>query len=111
MFLTRIGKNSRMSLSGDVTQIDLEREVARTRKGFINHERYSQIGNHAFRKEDITRHPLVSVIVDKFEEYNLDFLEHLESFMANTTDALTKVRPIQFVRQLQFYLVLVTLSW
>jgi len=40
----------------------------------------------------------------------LTFLEHLESFMANTTDALTKVRPIHFVRQLQLYLVLVTLT-
>ena len=30
--------------------------------------------------------------------------------MANTTDALTKVRPIHFVRQLQLYLVLVTLT-
>ncbi|MBP9886311.1 MAG: HDIG domain-containing protein [Leptospiraceae bacterium] len=39
-----------------------------------------------------------------------NFLEYLESFMANTTDILTKVRPIQFVRQLQFYLVLVTLT-
>ena len=40
----------------------------------------------------------------------MTFLEHLESFMANTTDALTKVRPIHFVRQLQLYLVLVTLT-
>lgn len=39
-----------------------------------------------------------------------NFLEFLESFMANTTDILTKVRPIEFVRQLQFYLVLVTLT-
>lgn len=40
----------------------------------------------------------------------MNFSERLESFMADTTDALTKVRPIYFVRQLQFYLVLVTLT-
>ena len=67
MFLTRIGKNSRMSLSGDVTQIDLERGRSGLEKVLSIMRDTPQIGFMHLEKEDITRHPLVSVIVDKFE--------------------------------------------
>ena len=67
MFLTRIGKNSRMSLSGDVTQIDLERGRSGLEKVLSIMKDTPQIGIMFLEKEDITRHPLVSVIVDKFE--------------------------------------------
>jgi phosphate starvation-inducible PhoH-like protein len=67
MFLTRIGKNSRMSLSGDVTQIDLERGRSGLEKVLSIMRDTPQIGIMHLEKEDITRHPLVSVIVDKFE--------------------------------------------
>ncbi len=67
MFLTRIGKNSRMSLSGDITQIDLERGRSGLEKVLSILKDTPQIGIMYLEKEDITRHPLVSVIVDKFE--------------------------------------------
>ncbi len=67
MFLTRIGKNSRMSLSGDVTQIDLDRGRSGLEKVLSILKDTPQIGLMYLEKEDITRHPLVSVIVDKFE--------------------------------------------
>jgi phosphate starvation-inducible protein PhoH and related proteins len=67
MFLTRIGKNSRMSLSGDVTQIDLDKGRSGLEKALSLLKDTPQIGIIQLEKEDITRHPLVSVIVDKFE--------------------------------------------
>ena len=67
MFLTRIGKNSRMSISGDITQIDLERGRSGLEKTLSLLKDTPQIGIVQLQKEDITRHPLVSVIVDKFE--------------------------------------------
>jgi phosphate starvation-inducible PhoH-like protein len=67
MFLTRIGKNSRMSLSGDVTQIDLDKGRSGLEKALSLLKDTPQIGIIKLEKEDITRHPLVSVIVDKFE--------------------------------------------
>jgi phosphate starvation-inducible protein PhoH and related proteins len=67
MFLTRIGKNSRMSLSGDVTQVDLEKGKSGLEKALSLLKDTPQIGIIKLEKVDITRHPLVSVIVDKFE--------------------------------------------
>ena len=67
MFLTRIGKNSRMSLSGDITQIDLDRGRSGLEKVLSILKDTPQIGIMNLEREDITRHPLVSVIVDKFE--------------------------------------------
>ncbi|MGJ4746669.1 PhoH family protein [Leptospira sp. SA-E8] len=68
MIMTRLGRNSRMCISGDVTQIDLEHG----RSGFdrvVNLFRQTEgIGQVFFGKEDITRHPLVETIVRKFEE-------------------------------------------
>ncbi|PJZ70227.1 phosphate starvation-inducible protein [Leptospira perolatii] len=68
MIMTRLGRNSRMCISGDVTQIDLEHG----RSGFdrvVNLFRNTEgIGLVFFGKEDITRHPLVETIVRKFEE-------------------------------------------
>ncbi|WCL51369.1 PhoH family protein [Leptospira sp. GIMC2001] len=67
MFLTRFGKNSRMSISGDITQIDLE-------YGRSGLERTTQILKGAkgiefifFNENDITRHPIVTTIVKRFE--------------------------------------------
>ncbi len=67
MFLTRIGKNSRMSLSGDVTQIDLDKGKSGLERALSLLKDTPQIGIVKLEKVDITRHPLVSVIVDKFE--------------------------------------------
>ena len=68
MFLTRMGRNSRFIVTGDVTQIDLPKksdsglvrtiEILRDVKG---------IGMVEFDKRDIIRHDLVKHIVDAFE--------------------------------------------
>lgn len=68
MFLTRLGVNSKMVVTGDVTQIDLPRSV---RSGLLNALRILKgvkgIGVIKYEKKDIVRHPLVQRIVDAYE--------------------------------------------
>ncbi len=68
MFLTRLGVNSKMIVTGDVTQIDLPRSV---RSGLLNALRILKgvkgIGVIEYEKKDIVRHPLVQRIVDAYE--------------------------------------------
>lgn len=69
MFLTRMGRNAKFIITGDVTQIDLPRksdsgltQAMQTLKGIDG------IGMVEFDKRDIVRHPLVKYIVDAFDK-------------------------------------------
>jgi phosphate starvation-inducible protein PhoH and related proteins len=69
MFLTRMGNNSKIIVTGDVTQVDLPRTI---RSGLIdamhrlrNIERLAVI---QLGEGDIVRHPLVQKIVKAYEE-------------------------------------------
>lgn len=68
MFLTRLGVNSRMIITGDATQIDLPRTV---QSGLLQSLRILRgvegIGIIEYEKKDIVRHPLVQRIVDAYE--------------------------------------------
>ena len=68
MFLTRLGVNSRMIITGDATQIDLPRSV---QSGLLQSLRILRgvegIGIIEYGKKDIVRHPLVQRIVDAYE--------------------------------------------
>ena len=68
MFLTRLGVNSRMIITGDATQIDLPRTV---QSGLLQAMRILKgvpgIGVIEYGKKDIVRHPLVQRIVDAYE--------------------------------------------
>ena len=68
MFLTRLGVNSRMIITGDATQIDLPRSV---QSGLLQSLRILRgvqgIGIIEYEKKDIVRHPLVQRIVDAYE--------------------------------------------
>ena len=70
MFLTRLGMNSKMVVTGDVTQIDLPRT---TRSGLLSALRILRnvkgIGVIEYEKKDIVRHPLVQRIVDAYESH------------------------------------------
>ncbi|MDE7179866.1 MAG: PhoH family protein [Muribaculaceae bacterium] len=70
MFLTRLGNNSKMVVTGDVTQIDLPRS---TRSGLLSALRILRgvkgIGLIEYEKKDIVRHPLVQRIVDAYEKH------------------------------------------
>lgn len=68
MFLTRLGMNAKMIITGDVTQIDLPRS---TQSGLIRAldvlRDVKGIGRVEFGKKDIVRHALVQRIVEAYE--------------------------------------------
>lgn len=68
MFLTRLGMNAKMIITGDVTQIDLPRSTV---SGLIKALRVLNgvpgIGRVEFGKKDIVRHALVQRIVEAYE--------------------------------------------
>ncbi|MBM3976663.1 MAG: PhoH family protein [Planctomycetes bacterium] len=68
MFLTRLGERSRMVVTGDPSQIDLDKGV---RSGFADAIRrlrgFQGIGCVEFDARDIVRHPLVEQIVRAYE--------------------------------------------
>ena len=71
MFLTRLGMNAKMIITGDVTQIDLPptatsglvqaRQILKGVKG---------IGKVEFEKKDIVRHKLVQRIVEAYDKFD-----------------------------------------
>ena len=69
MFLTRMGQNSRIVVTGDITQVDLP---LGTRSGLADAiERLSRVEGVAtaiLDRSDIVRHPLVQAIVNAYEE-------------------------------------------
>lgn len=71
MFLTRLGMNAKMIITGDVTQIDLPRS---TTSGLIQALRVLKdipgIGRIEFGKKDIVRHQLVQRIVEAYEAFD-----------------------------------------
>lgn len=70
MFLTRMGRNARFIVTGDVTQIDLPKQ---TDSGLVRAMDYLRgvegIGIVEFDQRDIVRHRLVKEIVDAFDRH------------------------------------------
>ncbi len=73
MFLTRLGFNSKMVVTGDITQIDL---VKPNYSGLIHTmsllSGLKEIRFINFNANDVMRHPLVSKIIAKYEEHEND---------------------------------------
>ena len=71
MFLTRMGMNAKMIITGDVTQIDLPRAVS---SGLVQALKILRdipgIGRVEFGKKDIVRHQLVQRIVEAYQAYD-----------------------------------------
>ena len=75
MFITRLGFNSKMIITGDLSQIDLQKgltsgllEATRILKGIKGIEHLH------FSKYDVMRHPLVTKVIEKYEEADHDSL-------------------------------------
>lgn len=68
MFLTRMGGNSRMVITGDLTQVDLPPGITSGLRDALNTLRDIE-GIHFvhFGEEDVMRHPLVAKIVNAYE--------------------------------------------
>ena len=73
MFLTRLGFNSRMVITGDITQIDLP-DIRRS--GLVDAIRVlknvDDIGVYTFSEKDVVRHKLVQDIIRAYEKHNDD---------------------------------------
>ncbi|MBI2518453.1 MAG: PhoH family protein [Opitutae bacterium] len=69
MFLTRLGDESRMIVTGDITQIDLPRSK---QSGLVQAPRILRnipgIEFQHFTGSDVVRHPLVQKIIDAYEQ-------------------------------------------
>lgn len=72
MFLTRLGLNSKMVITGDVTQMDLPREeksgLLHARSLFVN---IPGLCFFSLSRQDIVRHPIVQKIVEVYEKAEL----------------------------------------
>jgi len=70
MFLTRLGEESRMVITGDITQIDLPRSK---QSGLLEVRHIlghvPGIDFHTFSGADVVRHPLVAQIIAAYERY------------------------------------------
>lgn len=71
MFLTRLGTNAKMIVTGDITQIDLPPTAT---SGLIQAlsilKGVAGIGKVEFNKKDIVRHKLVQRIVDAYDKFD-----------------------------------------
>lgn len=71
MFLTRLGFNSKMVITGDITQIDLPDP---RKSGLIEAvkvlKNVDDIGINYFSEKDVVRHKLVQDIVKAYDRYN-----------------------------------------
>jgi phosphate starvation-inducible PhoH-like protein len=69
MFLTRIGRNSRMCISGDITQTDLKPGQSGLSKLLKILKPIEEVNIIEFNKNDIVRNPIVEKIIHAFEDY------------------------------------------
>lgn len=70
MFLTRLGENSKMIITGDITQIDLPKGVTSGLNDAIKILKgVDGIGFIDFKSSDIIRHTLVSKIIEKYDNF------------------------------------------
>ena len=71
MFLTRLGMNAKMIITGDVTQIDLPPTAT---SGLVQDMQIlkgvKRIGKVEFEKKDIVRHKLVQRIVEAYDKFD-----------------------------------------
>jgi phosphate starvation-inducible PhoH-like protein len=70
MFLTRIGIGTKAVVTGDLTQIDLQRgQKSGLREACDILQNVRGLGFTQFLKEDVVRHPLVARIVEAYEKF------------------------------------------
>jgi phosphate starvation-inducible PhoH-like protein len=76
MFLTRIGFGTKAVITGDVTQIDLQRHQ---KSGLVEVQKILKdikgIAMTQFLSADVVRHPLVQKIINAYEDYELKHTE------------------------------------
>ncbi|MGL5561275.1 MAG: PhoH family protein [Tannerellaceae bacterium] len=90
MFLTRLGLNAKMIVTGDVTQIDLPSfQTSGLVQAMKILKNVSGIGKIEFDKKDIVRHKLVQRIVDAYDKFDKKELKDKKE--AITKESKTKI--------------------
>ena len=80
MFLTRMGMNTKMIITGDLTQIDLPREQRSGLKEALKIlDGVEGIGAVKLGQKDIVRHKLVTRIVNAYDKYDKERAEAREA--------------------------------
>ena len=83
MFLTRMGTNTKMIITGDMTQIDLPRDQRSGLKEALKIlEGVEGIGVVNLGQKDIVRHKLVARIVNAYDKYDKERAEAREARLA-----------------------------
>ena len=84
MFLTRMGMNTKMIITGDLTQIDLPREQRSGLKEALKIlEGVEGIGVVKLGQKDIVRHKLVPRIINAYDKYDKERAEAREAQKTN----------------------------
>ena len=68
MFLTRLGRESKAVITGDITQIDLPNAFSGLVHVLPLLKEISGISICKFNEEDVMRHPLVKKIINAYEK-------------------------------------------
>jgi len=69
MFLTRMGFGSKAIITGDMTQVDLPKGTESGLSHAVNRlQSIDGIGIHHFTSREVVRHPLVSRIIERYEQ-------------------------------------------
>ncbi len=86
MFLTRLGMNAKMIVTGDMTQIDLPAAATSGLKEAMSILKGMEgIGKVEFTKKDIVRHKLVQRIVEAYDKFDRSRQRALKKDMNNIT--------------------------
>ena len=93
MFLTRLGFNSKVVVTGDLTQTDLPRGqksgLAAAVKILAGIE---DIGIHYFTERDVVRHRLVQKIIQAYERYDREMIRKEKNDRERAADRFRAVR-------------------
>ena len=88
MFLTRMGMNTKMIITGDLTQIDLPREQRSGLKEALKIlDGVEGIGVVKLGQKDIVRHKLVTRIVNAYDKYDKERAEAREAQKAENDNS------------------------
>lgn len=91
MFLTRMGTNTKMIITGDMTQIDLPRDQKSGLKEALHIlDGVEGIGVVNLGQKDIVRHKLVTRIVNAYEKFDKERMEEREERRAKIEKEKTK---------------------
>ena len=89
MFLTRMGNNTKMIITGDLTQIDLpQRQASGLIQALNILKDVPGIGFITLGKKDIVRHKLVTRIVEAYDAYDKEKKEEKESKEEKTNNTI-----------------------